>query len=74
MLSDVPANSTFTGVKARLVKQDGQRVVAPSVELQHNTGPDPFDEEIQHLREMMEKDEACVSKILECIKSQEEDK
>ena len=74
VLSDVPANSTFTGVKARLVKQDGQRVVAPSVELQHNTGPDPFEEEIRILREMMEKDEACVSRLLECIKAQEDEK
>lgn len=74
VLTDVPANSTFTGVKARLVKQDGQRVVAPSVELQYNTGPDPLEEEIRILKEMMKKDEACVSRLLECIKSQEEEK
>ncbi len=53
VLSDVPANSTFTGVKAKMVKRDGQRVEVPSVELQHNPGRDPFDEEIMHIKELL---------------------
>ena len=53
VLSDVPANATFTGVKARMVKRDGQRVEVPSVELQHNPGRDPFDEEIMHIKELL---------------------
>ena len=73
VLSDVPANSTFTGVKARLVKQDGQRVVAPSVELQHNPGPDPFDEALLQLRDILEKDEDGMQKLVRCIRSQEDD-
>ena len=72
VLCDVPANSTFTGVKARLVKQDGIRVTAPSVELQHDNVPDPFDTEICKLHEMMEKDEASVKELLEKIKKQQE--
>ena len=72
VLCDVPANSTFTGVKARLVKQDGVRVNKPSVELQHDDVPDPFDTEICKLREMMEKDEASVKELLEKIKKQQE--
>ena len=71
VLTDVPANSTFTGIKARLVKQDGQRVVAPSVELEHNTGPDPFEEEIGKLRAMMAKDEAYVNKLVKCMQEQD---
>ena len=59
-------------VKARLVKQDGVRVNKPSVELQHDDVPDPFDTEICKLREMMEKDEASVKELLEKIKKQQE--
>ena len=65
VLEDVPANSTYTGIKARMVKQDGQRVNAPSVELQHNTGPDPFDSEIERMREILARDEEILKKYFE---------
>lgn len=70
VLSDVPENSTFTGIKARMVKQDGQRVEAPSVELQHNPGKDPFEEEIMHLREILDRDEEKLREFVQSLREE----
>ena len=69
VLNDVPENSTVTGMKARVIKMDGERVdnkphVAPSIALEHNKVPDPvaqelemIERELEKLRESNEKDE-----------------
>lgn len=51
VLTDVPANSTYTGLKAKLVKQDGKRVEAPSVELQQKTEKDPYEDELAKIKD-----------------------
>ena len=65
VVDDVPANSTFTGIKARLVKQDGQRVEAPSVELQHDIRSDAFDSEMARIRKTIAQDEDILQRHLE---------
>ena len=50
VLSDVPANSTVTGIKARVIKTDGERV-APSLSLEHAKVIDPIAQDIADLRE-----------------------
>lgn len=49
VLNDVPANSTVTGIKARVIKTDGERV-APSINLDHHKVIDPIAQEINQLR------------------------
>ena len=66
VLDDVPPNSTVTGVKARVIKNDGERV-APSLTLEHARVIDPIAREISELRgeieklkeQLEEKDEDC---------------
>ena len=50
VLSDVPPNSTVTGIKARVIKTDGERV-APSLSLEHARVIDPIAQDISELRE-----------------------
>ena len=50
VLSDVPPNSTVTGIKARVIKTDGERV-APSLSLEHAKVIDPIAQDISDLRE-----------------------
>ncbi len=52
VLSDVPANSTVAGVKARVIKTDGERV-APSLSLEHAKIIDPIAQDIVALREQI---------------------
>ena len=60
VLDDVPDNSTVTGMKARVIKMDGERVkydsdVAPSIALEHNKVPDPVAQELAMIEEELEK-------------------
>lgn len=60
VLDDVPENSTVTGMKARVIKTDGERVngevkVAPSIALEHNKVPDPVAQELAKIREELSK-------------------
>ena len=50
VLDDVPANSTVTGIKARVIKTDGERIAAPSVLLDHAKVIDPIAQELAQLR------------------------
>ncbi len=50
VLNDVPANSTVTGMKARVIKTDGERIEAPSLLLEHQKVIDPIAQEIAQLR------------------------
>lgn len=49
VLDDVPANTTVTGIKARVIKVDGERV-APSLSLEHAKVIDPIAQDITELR------------------------
>ena len=49
VLQEVPPNSTVVGVKARVVKIDGQRVTAPSYDLDQIHLPDPLAQELCRL-------------------------
>ena len=53
VLHDVPANSTVTGLKARVIKTDGERV-AHSIDLDHHKVIDPIAQEINQLKEEIE--------------------
>lgn len=53
VLDDVPANTTVTGIKARVIKVDGERV-APSLSLEHAKVIDPIAQEIAALRRELE--------------------
>ena len=60
VLDDVPENSTVTGMKARVIKMDGERVdrkptVAPSIALEHNKVPDPVAQELEMIEKELEK-------------------
>ena len=55
VLQEVPPNSTVVGVKARVVKIDGQRV--PSVELDHVNVPDPLSQALCRLERRVYKNE-----------------
>lgn len=60
VLEDVPENSTVTGMKARVIKMDGERVdrepvVAPSIALEHNKVPDPVAQELEMIEKELEK-------------------
>lgn len=50
VLQEVPANSTVVGVKARVVKIDGQRVGTPSYDLDQINLPDPLAQELCRLQ------------------------
>ncbi|WP_283674327.1 serine O-acetyltransferase EpsC [Butyricicoccus sp. Marseille-Q5471] len=50
VLQEVPANSTVVGVKARVVKIDGQRVSTPSYDLDQINLPDPLAQELCRLQ------------------------
>ena len=50
VVSDVPPNSTVVGVKARVVKIDGQRVSSPSYDLDQVNLPDPLAQELCRLQ------------------------
>lgn len=52
VVDDVPPGTTVTGVKAKVIKVDGERVV-PSEELNQRTG-DPYAKEIAAIREQIE--------------------
>ena len=53
VLHDVPANSTVTGLKARVIKTDGERV-AHSIDLDHHKVIDPIAQEINQLKDEIE--------------------
>lgn len=60
VLDDVPENSTVTGMKARVIKLDGERIypkpdIAPSIALEHNKVIDPVEIEIGMIQEEIEK-------------------
>ena len=50
VLQEVPPNSTVVGVKARVVKIDGQRVSSPSYDLDQVNLPDPLAQELCRLQ------------------------
>ena len=50
VLQEVPPNSTVVGVKARVVKIDGQRVSTPSYDLDQIHLPDPLAQELCRLQ------------------------
>ena len=50
VLQEVPPNSTVVGVKARVVKIDGQRVSSPSYDLDQVNLPDPHAQELCRLQ------------------------
>ena len=52
VLSDVPPNSTVAGIKARVIKTDGERI-APSMSLEHAKIIDPIAQDIASLREQI---------------------
>ncbi len=52
VLSDVPPNSTVAGIKARVIKTDGERI-APSISLEHAKIIDPIAQDIASLREQI---------------------
>ena len=54
VLGDVPPNSTVTGIKARVIKTDGERVESPSLLLEHQKIIDPVAQEIAQLRGELE--------------------
>ncbi len=60
VLDDVPENSTVTGMKARVIKLDGERVYqkpdeAPSIALEHNKVPDPVEMELEIIHDEIDK-------------------
>ena len=61
VLHDVPANSTVTGLKARVIKTDGERV-AHSIDLDHHKVIDPIAQEINQLKEEIEELRAKIDK------------
>ncbi len=60
VLQEVPANSTVVGLKARVVKQDGQRV--PSYDLDQIHMPDPLSQEICRLQRRVYVNEQMLQK------------
>ncbi len=62
VLDDVPENATVTGMKARVIKQCGERV-APSVALEHNKVSDPIAQELCKLRVLIEKQEREIQEL-----------
>ncbi|MDO5142277.1 MAG: serine O-acetyltransferase EpsC [Eubacteriales bacterium] len=50
VLQEVPPNSTVVGLKARVVKIDGQRVSVPSYDLDQINLPDPLAQELCRLQ------------------------
>lgn len=65
VLDDVPANSTVTGMKARVIKTDGERVDAPSLLLEHRKIIDPVAQEIAQLRGEIENAHRRISELEE---------
>ena len=59
VLQEVPPNSTVVGIKARMVKIDGQRV--PSVELDHVNVPDPLSQALCRLERRVYNNERRLS-------------
>ena len=53
VLNDVPPNSTVTGIKARVIKTDGERI-APSLSLEHAKVIDPIAQDIAGLKRELE--------------------
>ncbi|NLN05387.1 MAG: serine O-acetyltransferase [Clostridiaceae bacterium] len=83
VLNDIPDNCTVTGMKARIVKMDGQRV-APSETLEHTKVPDPINQELmkvmEAIKEREKKLQALIEELnhkineLECVKKKYEQK
>lgn len=69
VLDDVPDNCTVTGMKARIIKMDGQRVSPPSVSLEHTKVPDPVAQEIGEVRNEMQATECNVQSLFEELQS-----
>jgi serine O-acetyltransferase len=61
VVDDVPAGTTVTGVKARVIKVDGERV-APSVALDQRTG-DPYAKEMAAIRAKMDELDAKLREL-----------
>lgn len=57
VLQEVPANSTVVGIKARVVKIDGQRIHTPSYDLDQVNIPDPLAQELCQLQKRMYENE-----------------
>ena len=82
VLNDVPDNCTVTGMKARIIKMDGQKVV-PSESLEHTKVPDPLTQEFRKIMdEVRDKEcnlqaliDALTHKIneLECVKKYQQE-
>ncbi len=63
VLGDVPANSTVTGIKARVIKTDGERIEAPSLLLEHQKVIDPIAQEIAQLRLELENSNKKIAEL-----------
>ena len=53
VLKEIPENSTAVGIPARVVKRDGERVVAPGADLDQVHIPDPVQDEITRLEQRL---------------------
>lgn len=54
VVDDVPPGTTVTGVKAKVIRKDGERVEAPSIALNQKISDDPFAKELASLRAEIE--------------------
>ena len=72
VLQEVPPNSTVVGLKARVVKIDGQRV--PSFDLDHVNVPDPLSQELCRLERRVYNNERRLQEEEEQIKEQQNKK
>ncbi len=68
VLDDVPENSTVTGMKARVIKMAGQKVV-PSLSLEHGKVPDPVAQEFGKVRMEFENKECNIQAIMDEIQT-----
>lgn len=65
VVKDVPPASTVVGVPGRVVRRNGQRVTeaADDARLHHENLPDPVEEESQHNRESITKNEERIAEL-----------
>ena len=71
VLHEVPAEATVVGVPGRVIKHEG-RPIRHNVELDHDSAPDPIEQEICQLRRRMATLEAMFQTDVNCQEAPEE--
>jgi len=70
VLDEVPENATVTGIKARVIKQEGHRL-SPSFELQQDKLPDPIAQALCQLSVIIERQGAEIKELKRAIQERD---